>query len=818
MKQQNVKYDIDWRKNTFNVRQFRNLIGASQDFRYAWRALFRNPAFAASSILILALGMAANTLIYSVTDSVLLRPLPFHEPDRLAMAWERHPIIGRQQVALPDFHDWQTRNHTFSDLAAYTMQGEAVPLWSARTDPQPLQASMISWNLVPLLGLTPELGRVFTQENDRPGHDAVVLLSHHLWSTRFGSDPRAIGSFMTLDGEPFRIIGVMAEGMMVPYWADICLPLSRAGPDTALRRASHNLEVIGRLKPGISVAQADSDLQRIALELAREYPLTNGPTRANVISARENYVGHIERALVLLQIGAALLLLICCANVAIFSLVRAAERRIEVEVRAALGATPSRLFLVSVSESFLLALISACLGLALARLGFAIFESHIRELLPFSRKLQFDWRTLAFSLGLCLMTGLGFGLYPSIQMVHRLGLHVGSRTITKRRSAASSLIVAQTALSIVVVVSAGLLARSLHEILRVDPGFEARRLVTMRLQLPTGKYKDDAALDGFYERLFTKVRSLPGVAAVAVTSQRLLTRSGGRFWIGGRPDPPADAFPVAQFRFVSPEFFDVLGLHLTAGRLPHATGEPQPAAWINQAFERRYFRDSQAPGNSILLGLFRPPRRQIPIVGVVSDMRDLGLTTNPEPTVYFIASPEQSTLFVRLRQDASPAAGALQALLRETDSEAWASPPEVMHDVFTGRLRDRQLAVELLALFALMSCLLAALGIQAVVTQAVTERTREVGIRLAIGAECQDLIQMFVFKHLRSVAAGIVVGTVLAIVSASLLKRLLFGVGTVDAATYGVTVSLILIVTSTAAYLAARRVVRIDPLTALRAE
>jgi putative ABC transport system permease protein len=792
-----------------------------QDFKYALRALTRNPGFAPVAVLILALGIAANTTIYTVVDSVLLRPLSFQDPDRLVMAWERHPIIGKQEVALPDFHDWQARNHSFSGMAAYTMQGDLKPLWSVNGEPEPLQATLASSNLFSLLGVSPVAGRLFSAEEDRPGHNQTVLLSHRLWVARFAADPRAIGigRTMVLGGETFQIVGVLPEAGVIPRWADVWLPLSRSGPDTQLLRAYHNLEVAGRLKPGISVAQADSDIQAIAAQLSRENPVTNGPTGAHVIPIRQNYVEHLEKALLLLQAGAVLVLLICCANIAIFSLIRVAKRRNEMGIRAALGASPAQLIRGSLAEALVIALFGGALGTVLARLATGLLETRIAALLPFAWRLAFDWRVLLFSFVSCLATAFIFGLLPSLRVVRHGAFRGASRAAVGGGGTMSQILIAlQTAMAVVVLVCTGLLAKSFRQILLVQPGFETTHLLAVRLSLPQSKYNSALSLGSLYERLFSQIRELPGVTGVAATSQAPLTRSGGRFWIEGEPDPPPNQFPVAQFRDVSPGYFDVVGLRLLGGRMPHGLGEPEPVVWVNQAFERRFFGSKSAAGHAILQGLIRPPRRRIPIAGVVSNMRDLGLETEPEPTVYWIDTSRRPALLVRAAGDPEAAALGIRAALRAADPDIWAAPVEPMDRVYTGALRDRQLAMEMLGLFAVISCLLAGLGVQAVVAHAVVERTRETGLRLAIGAGHGDVIRMFMRSNLRAVIAGLLVGASVAVVAAGLLRRMLFGVGTVDPVTYCLAAILILAIAAVAAYVPARRAIRIDPWTALRVE
>ena len=779
------------------------------------RELRRSPAFSLVAITTLAIAIAANTAIYSVTDAVLLRSLPFPAPDRLAMLWERHPIIGKQEVALPDFRDWQNQNQSFTQLAAYTMQGVNVPLMTGAGEPEPLQATAATPNLFNVVGVQPLAGRAFRDDEDRPGHNHVVMLSHKLWTTRFGADRNVLGRSVTLDGEPYTIIGILAPGSAIPRWADIWLPLEHANSYAPTLRAAHILEVIGRLRPQITLAQADTDLRAIAARLSREYPVTNGPTSALAISAKENFTGHLRNPLLLLQSGAALVLLICCANLAILGLVRTSRRRTDIEIQVALGASPIRLFSASFSEAFLIAIAGGLLGITLARAIVAALEPRITTVLPFAQGIHFDWSVVAFVLSLSLATALIFGLLPSIKAMQSTMLRGGSRNVVGRTSGlmSRSVIAAQTALAVVVLACTGLLAESFRQILRAKPGFETTHLIATQLSIPGTKYRTDDAVEGYFKRLTIKLAEQPQVRNAAAVSPAPLVRGGGRFWIDGRPDPPPNQFPVAQFRNVTPGYFDVVGLRLFGGRLFNPEGELQSVVIVNRAFERRFFGDESAVGHSVLQGLIRPPRRKIRIIGVVSDARDLGLEVAPEPTIYWLGTTRDATLLVRTTGDANTS---IRDTVRAVDSEVWASPPASLDNVFFGALNNRAFALELVVLFALASCLLAALGIQSVVANAVSERTREIGLRLAVGALPSDVVTMFVRRNLIAVVWGLVIGIPVAVIAARVMRGILFGVTPTDPRIYAAVIAATIGMALTAAWLPARRAANVDPVTSLR--
>jgi len=782
--------------------------------RYTLRDLRRSRSFSVVAILTLGIAISANTAIYSVTNAALFKSLPFANPDQLVVLWERHPIIGKQEVAQPDFRDWQQQSHSYSQLAAYTTQGEHVPLLTGIGEPQPLQAVAVTPNLTTTLGIQPVLGRAFRDDEDRPGHNHVAMLSHKLWIARFAADRDVLGRSIILDGETYRIVAVLPAESAIPAWADIWVPLER--PDSYLPslRAAHNLEVIGRLKPNIALAQADAEVRSIAARLSSEYPVTNGPTGAYAVSFRENFVGYLKKPLLLLQGGAALVLSICCANLAILALVRGRRRQGDTEIRVALGASPRQLFSASLTEVLVIAAAGGLLGVPLARAIVGALEPRIIAVLPLSNPVSFDLRVFSFVLCCSIAGALLFGLLPCVRILRAASVREGSRHVmSHRNSLGHSMIAVQTALAMVVLAGTVLLAESFRQILQVQPGFQTTHLIAARLSIPGTKYRTEESVEEYFKRLMAKMSAQAQIRGAAAVDPALLVRGGGRFWIDGRPDPPPNQFPVAQFRNVTPSYFDTVGLRLLGGRLFEHEGESKPVVVVNRAFERRFFGQASAVGHSVLQGLIRPPRRKISIVGVVSDARDLGLIVAPEPTIYWLGPSRDATLLVRTVGDANKT---IEDTLRSVDSEVWSSPLESMDTLFSTTLVNRRFVLELIALFALASCLLAALGTYGVVANAVGERTREIGLRLAVGASPAEVVTIFVRRNLVAVACGLAIGIPAAAGAASLMRGALFGVRPEDPRIYlGVAVAMITIALA-ASWVPARRAAKVDPLSALR--
>jgi predicted permease len=809
---------------------FRDL---SQDLRYGVRMLSKNPGFTVVAVLALALGIGANSAIFSVVNTVLLRPLPYQDPDRLVMVWEDRSKNGfpRDTPAVANYIDWRDQNQVFEGMAAIATQSFNL---TGAGDPERIEGRRVSANLFALLGVRPQLGRAFLPEEDRAGGNRVVVMSHALWQRRFGSDANIIGKPLTLNGESHTVVGVMPPGFQFPsrddeLWAPIAFTSQEAAS-----RGRHFLEVIARMKPGVELQQAQAELNTIAARLQQQYPNTNTNVGAAVVSLHEQLVGDIKPALLVLLGAVGFVLLIACANVANLLLARAAVRQKEITIRVALGASRSRLIRQFLTESVLLAALGGAVGLLFSVWGVSLLKAFIPENISQAAAITIDGRVLGFTLLVSLLTGLVFGLAPATQTSNfnlNETLKEGGRDSTsgsRGNRLRGLLVVAEVAVSLILLIGAGLLINSFLRLRGVDPGFRPDNLLTMRIVLPDTKYPDQARRSAFYTELLNRVEALPGVRSAAVANWIPLVRQGDSigFSIEGRPDPGQGQRPSVVTRVTSPHYFQTMSIPLLRGR---SFGEQDRAdspavAVISETMARRFWPDRDPLGQRITPGApdSVDPNDWLTIVGIAKDVRQTELVADPKPQMYLsyvqVGFFAPRHLVVSTAVEPSGLAASVRKAVWEIDKDQPVSNVKTMEEVLSQSIARQRFSMLLLGIFAAVAVALAAVGIYGVMSYSVAQRTHEIGIRMALGASRRDVLRLTVGQGLKLVLVGIAVGLAAALALTRVMSSLLFGVGATDPATF-VIISLALVgVAALASYIPARRATRIDPMVALRYE
>jgi putative ABC transport system permease protein len=809
-----------------------------QDLRYGARMLLKHPGFTWIAALTLALGIGANTAIFSVINAVLLRALPFAAPARLVAVGSTRTTDRAvfSTLSYPDFADFRARSRAFERLAAYRTRGFTM---SSEDGAVRLRGAIAGADLFPLLGINPLYGRAFTPAEDAAGGGRVVILSHSLWQNRFAADPQAVGKTVSVNGESNAIIGVMPPGFQFPIeaepveiWANFARDTEGAQAVSA-QRGNHYLDAVGQLKPGVTAAQAEVELVGLASQLEQQYPNDNHGFSVRVIPLLEHLTGASSRSLWVIFAAVGLVLLIACANIASLLLARALNRRREIAVRLAMGASRWRVTRQLLTESVLLALIGGVAGVALAGFATDALIAITPEDIPRLTEASLDSRVLIFTLVIATLTGVVMGLLPAGQ-ASRLDLQAalkeGGRNLTGGRAAVrSALVVAQVAIAVVLLIGAGLLMNSFARLLRVDPGFDAEHLLTLRVGLPDGLYTEAHQVAGFHERLRAGLEAVPGVSALSTVQPLPLAGSNIRvgFNIEGRPNPSGRDYPYDTRLFlVGADYFRTLGIALRQGREFTARDglyAPQVAI-INEAFARRFFPDQNPLGqriNPTISADERPlPMREI--IGVVADARSRNLSQAPEPEVYLhlpqCPATGSFTLLLRTRSDAQYLTGFVREAVAKLDRQVPLSQVRTFDYYLSETLARPRFNSLLLGVFAGVALLLMVIGLYGVIAYSVTQRTPEIGVRLALGARGGDIFKLIIGQGLKLVLLGIVLGLGGALALTRWLSSLLFGVSAHDPLTFSVIALLLMVVALLACFVPARRATRVDPLVALRYE
>ena len=798
-----------------------------QDLKFALRTLRKNPAFTLVAVLALALGIGANSAIFSVVDALVLRPLPFPRPQELVTV-RNHVVQGTGPLSWLDFQDFRAQSKTLSQLAAYRSD---TFIMTGRKQPVFLNGTCGTANLLGVMGVPPMLGRTFAEGEDEPGRSQVVVLSFQLWKRVFAGDTEIVGQTVTLDGLPYKIVGVMPKGFRFPLEdneSELWAPMPHGNWDIGLRdkRGAHYLSTIGRLAPGATLSQARAEIATIQSRLTQQYPNQNSGRQALVDPEQQKLTGEMRPALLVLLGAVGFVLLIACANVANLLLARATVREREIAIRAALGAGRGRMIRQMLTESVILAILGGGLGLVLALWGLDALVAVIPNDVPRPYQIGLDLRVMLYTMGISLATGLLFGLVPALHAVrgnvNQALAASGRGTSHGRTRARSALLVGEIALAMLLLVGAGLLLRSFAQLVHVDPGFNPRDMLTFGLALPDSKYKEEDQQVRFYKELLPRLQAVPGVQSAAVALPMPYTNSNMDliFTLDDRPQPPPDRPFDANIRMVSAGYFEMMGIRRLDGRtFDSRDDDPNapPVMVINETFAKTYWPHGGALGRHATTGLGKP--KPYEIVGIVKDVRR-GLDQKLEPEMYvpFAKNPMQF-LFVAVRgPNPKSLERQLTAEVEAVDRDQPIANVKTMDELMADSLAQRRVVMVLLAIFAVLALVLASVGIYGVMSYTVTQRTRELGIRMALGAQQGQVLQMVVRQGLRLALIGVAIGLVGAFALTRVMASLLYGVSATDPITFVAIAVLLVGVALVASFVPARRATRVDPMIALRGE
>jgi predicted permease len=802
-----------------------------QDLRFGLRMLAKSRGFTIVAVIALALGIGANSAIFSVVNAVLLRPLPYKDPDRLVMVWEdaTHQGFPRNTPAVANYIDWREQNHVFEDMAAMAAQSFNL---TGVGEPERIDGRRVSASLFHLLGVEPQLGRAFLPEEDKAGGNRVVIISHGLWQRRFGADPSIIGRPVTLNGESYTVVGVMPPTFQFPSREDqLWVPIAFA-PKEVIDRGNHYLEVIARLKRGIILQRAQVEMNTIAARLQQQYPEFNARIGAVVVPLQEHVVGNIKPALLVLLGAVGFVLLIACANVANLLLARAAVRQKEIAVRVALGAGRSRLTRQFLTESVLLAGLGGGAGLLLSTAGTKLLKGFIPETISQAQTITVDARVLIFTAAVSLLTGLIFGLAPAAQVsssnLNETLKEGGREPVSGSRGnrIRGLLVISEVAISFILLIGAGLLINSFVHLRNVDPGFRTDHLLTMKVELPEVKYADRARRSAFYAELIRRIETLPGIKSAAVASNLPLTYNGDSITISieGRPDPPPDQRPDVVTRVISPRYFATMGIQLQHGRdfSEQDRADSRGVVVISERTARHFWPGENPIGKRLKPGSSGNRRPWLEIVGVVKDVRQMDLAAEPKLQMYL--PYEQADFFqpnaLVIRTNINPLS--LAATVRKTvwdiDKDQPVSNISSMEQVLSASVARQRFSMVLLGIFAALALVLAAVGIYGVMSYSVAQRTHEIGIRMALGAQRTDVMKLTVSQGMRLVVIGVIAGLVAAVMLTRVMSSLLFGISATDPVTFAAISLVLMSAALLASYIPAVRATKVDPMVALRYE
>ena len=796
-----------------------------KDIRYGIRSLLKRPGFTVIALVALALGIGANTAIFSLVNAVLLQPLPYPESDRLVWAWGNIRTGGnRASVAPLDFLDYRSHNKTFEHFGA-TMQLSLNLTGSG--EPERLIASGVTGNWFDVFGVRPALGRGFSLENEKSGQDQVTVLSHAFWQKRFAGDPSILNKKIVLDGKSVEVIGVMPRDVAFPQAADLWVPVNfDISPEMKQRRA-HFMRPIGRLKEGVTLTQAQADTDLIAAQLEEQFPETNKNWSLRLVSLRDQLVGGTQTTLLILFGAVGFVLLIACANVANLLMVRAAARQKEIALRTALGASRFRIARQMITESLLLAIIGGILGTVLAAWGVEVLVSLSEGSIPQTVNVRIDLTVLAFTFLISVLTGLLFGLVPALRTVRvnlidslKDGMRGSSESALRNRTR-SLLVVFESAIAVMLLIGAGLLVRSLVALQNVDPGFDPNNVLTMRISLPRQKYDTPEKAANFFGQLETRVAGLPGVESAALISELPLSNQPNDmpFTVEGRPPVASisEGFG-ADFRMVTQNYFNALRIPLLRGRnfTEQEVRQSDKVLLVSEQLVAQIFPNEEPLGKRLVMAMSGEPYE---IIGIVGDIRHQSLGAPGLPTMYMPSHMRGSTnVVVRTKVDPLSIVAGVRKEVQALDPDQPIAAIKTMNEWVTTSVAAPRYRTTLLALFAALAMILAATGIYGVMSYSVAQRTHEIGVRMAMGARQFDVLKLVVRQGMILTLIGVALGLGGAFALTRVMSTLLFGVTAKDPITFAAVAALLMAVAFIACFVPARRATKVDPLVALRYE
>jgi len=794
-----------------------------KDLRFALRSLVKRPGFTIIVVLTLALGIGVNAAVFSVINAVLLRPLPYRDSDRVVTLWQNNLKAGvtRDDVSPANFIDWSEQSKSFETIAGIEPFGFAL---MGEGEPERFSAWLVTKGFFEAAGTNPVRGRTFTAEDYQPGKEPVVIIGFNLWHRRFGGDESLIGRKLTLNGQPRTVVGIMPADFQLPPDREMWAPQILAERHKQLRGPTY-WNVVARLKPGVTAGQAQQEMNGIASRLAEQYPETNGGMGATVVPLFEQMTGQIRSALLILAGAVGFVLLIACANVANLLMVRGSERQREFAIRRALGAGRLRLLRQTLTESLLLAFIGGGLGILLASWAVKLIPALSSTKIPRLEFTSVDTRVLFFALGTSIVTAIIFGIAPAVQF-WRNDLHDklkesgrGGRVRTRLRD---SLVVAEVAVALVLLVGAGLLVRSFVTLLMVDPGFKKENVLALQVFLSRALQKPEQ-ITGFFDQSLERTQQVPGVASAAVISSPpfIALDQDTPFTIHGRPAPPAGSEPSAYYSEVSGGYLDALSIPLLRGRFftKFDKQDSAPVVVINEAMARRYFPDRDPVGEKLAVMYGETINREI--VGVTGNVLHKGLDSEPRREMfvpYHQSSSTHMTFVVKTSTHAAAMLSSVKSAIRQVNPNQTFAKTATMEELVSDSLKQRRFNLFLLGLFAVLALVLASIGIYGSISYSARQRTNEIGVRMALGAQSRDVLRLIVGEGLVLAVIGVVIGLLLAFVLTRVIKGLLFGVSATDPLTFLAIAGLLTLTALIASWIPAWRATKVDPLRVLRYE
>jgi putative ABC transport system permease protein len=815
------------------------MLTMAQDLKYTFRALRKSPGFAAAAILVLALGIGANTAIFSVVNAVLLRPLPFKDSDRLMQVWhvpppKSFPGMTRFAVSTANYLDWEKQNHVFEQMAMYNYNSFNL---TSSDRPEALPGAGVSTDFFSALRSQPLLGRTFLPEEDHPGHNHVVILSYSVWKSTFAANPNIVGQDVAFDGQRYTVVGVMNPSFRFPTFARLWTPIAWTDQERAVR-GEHHSGVIARLRSGVELPQAQAEMNAISARLGQQYPEDDKGWGAIIVPLREEMVQDVRPALLMMLGAVAFVLLIACANVANLTLAKTFSRSKEFAIRAALGASRARVLQQSLTETVVLSLAGGALGLLFARAGTTLITNFLSDNLPRSTEIGLDAWVLCFTLFVSLLTGILAGLAPAFRL-SKTDLNEALKQGLGRTDSDSGgtrvrnlLVVSEVALSLILLIGAGLMIRSLWLLRGVNPGFDASNVLTMNVQVPPTKFATPLQQFQFFDRTLNQVRALPGVESAGVIDDLPLTGGGSHqpILIEGHPAVPMSEQPEVDVRVISPGYLQALRVPLRRGRALDSSDTPdRPAVvLISETMAKRFWPNEDALGKHLTMSFL--PGKSREIVGIVGDIKlDALDIAEPSATLYVPVSQVgvplmggwrsfPMSLVVRATLPPASLVAPITSTIHQIDAQTPLLQVSTMDEILANSLSQRRFNMLLFAAFAGLALLLAAVGIYSVLAYAVRRRFREIGIRMALGAEIVDVLRMVVFEGMLPTLIGVGIGLAGALALGRLLSNLIYGVQASDPLTFAAVSLLLTVVALFACLVPAYRATKVEPIKALRDE